>query len=151
MLFAVYLLAQFYQQRHLVSGQIPEFRAVTLKGKLIDSKVWGDKPVLLNFWATWCPVCKLEQGMINELAKDYRVITIAMNSGGKDAIELYLEEHDLDFPVIVDVDGELARRFGVTGVPTGFVIDRNGSIRFKEIGLTSSWGWRARLQLAQLL
>lgn len=149
MLMVVYLAAQFYQQRHLVSGSAPEFSAVTLTGDVIDQKSWQDKPVLLNFWATWCPVCKLEQDMLNTLAKDYRVITVAMNSGGADAIEQYLVEHKLDFPVIVDADGELARRFGVRGVPTGFVIDSAGQIRFKEVGLTSSWGWRVRLQLAE--
>ena len=149
LLFIVYLTAQFYQQRNLVSGTAPMFSAMTIKGQVVDKHIWNDKPVLLNFWATWCPVCKLEQDMINALAKDYRVITVAMNSGGEDAIEEYLVENKLDFPVIVDVDGALARRFGVRGVPTGFVIDTSGKIRFKEIGLTSSWGWRLRLQMAE--
>lgn len=148
LLVIVYFIAQLYSQRHLASGPSPVFSAVTLKGRVVDQNIWKDKPILLNFWATWCPVCKLEQGMINSLAKDYRVITVAMNSGGDDAIEQYLVENELDFPVIVDPDGDLAKRFGVTGVPTGFVIDTAGQIRFKEIGLTSSWGWRFRLFLA---
>ena len=150
LLVIVYFSAQLYSQRHLASGASPLFSAATMKGRVIDQNIWQDQPVLLHFWATWCPVCKLEQGMINSLAKDYRVITVAMNSGGEDAIEQYLVENGLDFPVIVDPDGNLASRFGVSGVPTGFVIDRAGQIRFKEIGLTSSWGWRLRLQLAAL-
>ena len=150
LLVIVYFIAQLYSQRHLVSGASPVFSAVTMKGRAVDQNIWKDKPVLLHFWATWCPICKLEQGMINSLGKDYRVITVAMNSGGDDAIEQYLVENELDFPVIVDPDGDLAKRFGVTGVPTGFVIDTAGQIRFKEIGLTSSWGWRLRLLLASL-
>lgn len=150
LLVIVYFLAQLYSQRHLVSGTSPVFSAVTMQGQVIDKNIWRDQPVLLHFWATWCPVCKLEQGMIHSLAKDYRVITVAMNSGGEDGIEQYLVENEVDFPVIVDPDGDLARRFGVTGVPTGFVIDTAGQIRFKEIGLTSSWGWRLRLLLAGL-
>ncbi|MFO7602416.1 MAG: protein disulfide oxidoreductase [Gammaproteobacteria bacterium] len=149
LLVAVYFSAQLYSQRHLVAGAAPVFRAVTLQGQVIDPQVWRERPVLLHFWATWCPICKLEQDMINSLARDYQVVTVAMNSGGEDAIEQYLEEHGLSFPVIVDPDGALARRFGVSGVPTGFIIDRHGQIRFREIGLTSSWGWRARLQLAE--
>lgn len=145
----VYLAAHTYSQRHLISGSAPRFDAVTMQGVTVNSNSWKDKPVLLHFWATWCPVCKLEQGMINELAKDYRVITVAMNSGGQDAIEHYLNENELNFPVIVDPQGELARKFGVRGVPTGFVIDQTGRIRFKEIGLTTNWGWRIRLNLAE--
>jgi len=150
LLIVIYFMAQLYSQRHLVSGAAPLFNAVSIKHKVIDQNVWQEKPVLLHFWATWCPVCKLEQGMINALAKDYQVVTVAMNSGGADAIEQYLVENELDFPVIVDPEGDLARRFSVTGVPTGFVIDTDGQIRFKEIGLTSSWGWRLRMQLAAL-
>ena len=149
LLAAVYFTAQLYSQRHLVSGPAPAFTAVTLKGRVIDQSVWHDKPVLLHFWATWCPICRLEQGSINSLAKDYRVITVAMDSGGNDAVEQYLAKNGLSFPVIVDPDGKLAARFGVSGVPTGFVIDTAGQIRFREIGLTSGWGWRLRLRLAE--
>ncbi len=150
LLAVVYFAAQLYTQRHLVTGTVPVFSAVTLNGQIIDQNSWQDKPVLLHFWATWCPICKLEQGTINSLAKEYRVITVAMNSGGPASVAQYLHKNDLTFPVIVDPDGDLARLFGVSGVPTGFVIDTAGQVRFKEIGLTSGWGWRVRLWLAGL-
>ena len=79
-----------------------------------------------------------------------KLITVAMNSGNHAAVTQYLHENGLTFPVIIDPDGDLARLFGVSGVPTGFVIDTAGNIRFKEIGLTSGWGWRVRLWLAGL-
>ena len=101
-------------------------------------------------WATWCPVCKLEQATLEELQHDYRVVTVAMRSGDRLAIEHYMAQEGLSFPVIVDDGGELARRFGVRGVPTSFVVDANGRIRFSEVGFTSAWGLRLRLWLASL-
>ena len=129
--------------------EVPEISFTDPEGGEHTLSEYRGKVVLVNFWATWCPICRLEQGSINSLAKDYRVITVAMDSGGNDAVEQYLAKNGLSFPVIVDPDGKLAARFGVSGVPTGFVIDTAGQIRFREIGLTSGWGWRLRLRLAE--
>ncbi|MEJ2509848.1 MAG: redoxin domain-containing protein, partial [Gammaproteobacteria bacterium] len=86
---------------------------------------------------------------IASIAKDYRVITVAQQSGSADAIRAYLHKHQVDFPVLADPDGSLSRRYGVRAVPASFVVGPRGRIRFVEVGYTTELGLRARLWWAQ--
>lgn len=147
----VFGTVRWYQQRDLVSGQSPLLTATLLDGRSIALSELRGRPVLVHFWATWCPMCKFEQAAIDRLSKDHQVVTVAMRSGDSSTVEHFMVQEGLSFPVIVDDSGELARRFGVRGVPTSFVVDANGRIRFTEVGLTSAWGLRLRLWLAGLL
>ncbi|MEJ2694892.1 MAG: protein disulfide oxidoreductase, partial [Candidatus Thiodiazotropha sp.] len=108
----------------------------------------GRRPTLVYFWATWCPVCGLTTGNVSELAKDHQVITVAMQSGGADEVRQHLNENAVQFPVILDPQGELARTWGVRGVPTFYVLDAQNRIRFVSAGYTSKLGLLARLWLA---
>jgi len=105
--------------------------------------------VLVYFWASWCPVCRLEQGSVSALLRDHPVVTVAMQSGSAAEVSGYLREHGLDWPVINDPDGALAARWGVRATPTFFVVDRERAIRFREVGYTSGPGLRLRLWLAR--
>jgi len=144
----VVILVQQYQKRNLVSGPAPSYRAEMLPAGVFDSEDMSGKPYLLHFWASWCPVCRLEQDNIESLSRDYHVISVAMQSGGRKEVGEYLLQHSLNFTTLVDEQGELARKFGVTGVPTSLVIDRQGNIVFSEVGYTSETGLRLRLWLA---
>ena len=144
----VYIAAKAYSGRNLVSGMAPNIEASAVNNKEIHLDSYRGKPVLLHFWATWCPVCQLEYDSINAISQDYQVITIAMQSGDKAAISTYLEENNLRFDTLVDEHGELAELFGVRGVPNSFIISPEGKISFTEIGYTTEWGLRARLWLA---
>ena len=138
-----------WQQRSMVSGIAPEIQGVLMDGTITELKKYRGKPVLLHFWATWCPFCKLEEGSITGIAEDWPVLTIAYQSGDKAEIEEYLKKQGLEsWAVISDPDSRLAELYGVTGVPTSFIIDANGNIRFREVGITSAWGLRARLWYA---
>lgn len=139
-----------YQQRDVASGVAPAIEAVTLTGMPFSLNDWQGQPVLVYFWASWCPICAAQQGTIADLASERRVITVAMQSGDADAVGKYLRKQDWQVPVIVDADGTLARRYGVNGVPTSYVLDGQGNIRFVEIGYTTAWGYRLRLWLAGL-
>jgi thiol-disulfide isomerase/thioredoxin len=142
---AIYFGVRFYQQRTLVEGSAPALRAVLLDGASFDLAARRDAPVLVYFWATWCPVCRLEQGSIEALARDHRVVTVALQSGEPATVRNYLKEHGLVAPVINDPDGEIARVWGVRATPTLFFIDPDGSIRFRELGYTTEAGMRIRL------
>jgi thiol-disulfide isomerase/thioredoxin len=144
----LYLGVRTYMQWHLVSGPLPPIQSVTLSGKPFDSLQARKKPLLVHFWASWCPICRVEQNSIESISHDYPIISIAMNSG--DAIEVrhFLQQQGLDFPVINDPEGELAKQFGVTGVPVSFVVNDRNQIRFVERGYTTEWGLRLRLWLA---
>lgn len=138
-----------WQQRNMVSGIAPEIQGVLMDGTITELKKYRGKPVLLHFWATWCPFCTIEENGITEISKDWPVLTIAYQSGGKAEITKHLKERGLEsWDTISDPDSRLAELYGVTGVPTTYIIDANGNIRFREVGLTSSWGLRARMWYA---
>lgn len=149
LIIVVYLVARAYSQRHLVSGIAPPIEAISLNGNMISlSSGMKDKPVLVHFWASWCPVCKLEQDSIQAISQDYPVISVAMHSGDKQQVTAHMQENKLSFPTIVDEDGELASQFGVRGVPTSFIVSPGQKIMFKEVGYTTETGLRARLWFA---
>lgn len=136
--------------RDAVSGKAPSFEGNTLSGKAFILDSLQGKPAVVHFWATWCPVCELEQGMIDTLADDYPVITVAMQSGEAEEVIRYLKEQGVDYPVINDPQGSIARLYGVRGVPASFILDSSGQVRFVTRGYTSGWGMRMRLWLTRL-
>jgi thiol-disulfide isomerase/thioredoxin len=150
LLAAVVLGVRLYQQRNLVEGPAPVLQAPLLNGASFDlAASSAARPVLVYFWASWCPVCRLEQGSVSALLRDHPVVTVAMQSGSAAEVSGYLREHGLDWPVINDPDGALAARWGVRATPTFFVVDRERAIRFREVGYTSGPGLRLRLWLAR--
>lgn len=145
----LYLGVRLYMQWNLVSGTIPPLQAVTLSGHHFNSSQPRKGPLLIHFWASWCPMCRLEQSSIEAISQDYPVISIALNSGDAMEIKSYLDNHNLHFPVINDPDGDIANEFGVTGVPVSFVVNEHNQIRFVERGYTTGWGLRLRLWLSR--
>ena len=143
--FLLYLGVRMYMQWSLVSGTLPAIHAQTLAASTFDSAQPRKGPILIHFWATWCPICHLEQTSIQAISRDYPVISIAMNSGEAVEVEQFLKQQGLDFPVINDPQGDIAKRFGVTGVPVSFIVNDRNQIRFVERGYTTEWGLRLRL------
>ena len=145
----IFLALKTYMQRDLVSGPAPEFHAQTLSGDA--HRLAQDQPTLIYFWASWCSICKLSQDQIQKLSREHHVVTVAMNSGDAATVRAFLKHQQLDFPVILDQDSRIAHLFGVSGVPTSFVVTAGGDIAFAEVGYTTAWGLGLRLWLAQFL
>lgn len=119
-----------------------------LSFRLIDNseyKVDTNKPLLVHFWATWCPTCKLEASNIEYLSKYYNVITIAVNSGSDFEISQYLKDKDLNFKVINDKNSELSKQFNIGAYPTTFIYNKDQELVFSEVGYTSTLGLLARM------
>ncbi len=147
----LYFALRTWMQREMISGPAPETTAIALSGQPVSLRQYRGEPLLLHFWASWCKICKFEQGAIASIEKDWPVLTVAMQSGDKKEVASFLKDRGLEWETLVDESGALAKRYGVAGVPASFVIDGQGQIRFKEIGYTTSWGLRARLWLAKLM
>ena len=141
----VYFSIRYWKSLDDIKGISPVIQSETLNGYKFDLREKKSKPILVHFWATWCPICKFENPNVVALNKDYQVITIASWSEGKTEIANYKKSHDLDFSVIVDEDGEWAKLYGVKSVPASFFIDRKGMVRFIEKGYTSEIGFRLRM------
>ena len=146
---AVFLGIRVYlTQGSIKTGPAPDFGGVLLDGSSFQLQDLRGKPALIHFWATWCKICALNDGAIDGLAKDLPVITVAMESGGKKSVQKEMEQRGLNFPVFVDELGKLANLYRVKGVPTTYIIDAKGNIRYVEVGYTSGLGLRVRMWLA---
>jgi len=134
-----------YQTRNVAGGTAPPFEARLLDGTRVSLDDYRGSPMLLQFWATWCPVCRLEQGSIDAVARDYPVLAVSLDEMNAADLQAWMVGQGVSYPVAIDDSGELARLYGITGVPASFVIDGNGEIRFTEVGYTSETGLRLRL------
>jgi thiol-disulfide isomerase/thioredoxin len=121
--------------------QAPEFSATSLSGDRIDIKDYRGKVVLLDFWATWCGPCRMEIPGFVDLQKKYRdqgfaVIGVSMDDAPQPVREFYNQFH-MNYPVVMGNDkmGELYG--GIMGLPTSFLIGRDGRIYAKHVGATA--------------
>lgn len=107
------------------------------------------RPVVLHFWGTWCPVCRAEASNIDTIAKSYEVVTVAVNSGSTEAVQAYMDKHNLHYRVINDPEGRLAAQYRVSLFPTTFIYDSSGKLRFTETGYSTTVGILTRLKIIQ--
>jgi len=145
---ALLLAVEAWLTRDVPRNVRAELTAQSLDGHLFDVNQWQGKSGIIYFWAEWCPVCKANRHVITSLAEDKPVMTIAMQSGTAAEVLTYMEKEQFSLPVIVDEEGEIARRFHVQGVPAALIIDSQGRIAHVTRGYTTEIGLRLRLWLA---
>ena len=114
----------------------------TLEGEKVALEDLRNKALLLNVWATWCGPCRIEMPFLAELHEnlsDEGLTIVAVSSEDAMAVQTYLEETDVDhpFPLLLDSDSILADRFGVHGLPTTIVIDPEGRLALRHVGIYS--------------
>lgn len=137
-----------WQNRGLPEGAAPPLAGVRTDGGV--AKVGpGGTAQLVVFWATWCPVCRAEEGNIIAVAEDWPVVSVAMQSGDAATVAKYLQERGNPVPAVIDADGFIAADWRVRGVPAHFILDPAGNIRFRVVGYATSLGLRARLWWAE--
>jgi len=115
-----------------------DFNCQDLKGQTWSLDKVRGKVVLLRFWADWCPYCRYEMPVIDKyyrkLNKDgFLVLAVNVKQSAEVALA-FTAQLDITFPVPLDPDGKMARRYGVYAIPTNFLIDRQGVIREILIG-----------------
>lgn len=150
MVLLLLLALEAFLTRAAVGVMAPPIEAMTLEQQHFSLQQFQGKPAVIHFWASWCPVCELEQGVIHSLASEVAVITVAMQSGSPAEVRDYLRQQAVAYPVVNDEHGSLAKQYGVKAVPASFIIDRGGKVRFATRGYTSGWGLRIRVWLAGL-
>jgi len=144
MVMTVSVAVNLYKTWNVERGPAPELLFAGIDGKPVMAQPAGE-PMLVHFWATWCPICSLEQNSIQSLSEDYPVVTVAMQSGNEEELSQFMQQEGLNFTVIADEYGEIAKQWSVRGVPANFIISADGNIRFVEVGYTTEIGLRARL------
>jgi peroxiredoxin len=117
----------------------PDFTLKDLSGKDVRLSDLRGKIVVLNFWATWCPPCREEIPSMMHLnqamaGKKFQMLAVSQDEGGKEAIESYFSKSSNNLPALIDSDQKTGKRYGLTGVPETFIIDKNGVILKKVVG-----------------
>jgi len=137
-----------WQNRGLPEGIAPPLAGLRTDGSVVKVGA-GETAQLVVFWATWCPVCRAEEGNIESVAEDWPVISVAMQSGDREEVAKYLATRGLKVPAIEDDDGDISVAWGVKVVPAHFILDPAGNIRFRVVGYATNLGLRVRLWWAQ--
>lgn len=115
-----------------------EFQLQTLEGKSISLEIYRGRPLVLNFFASWCDPCRDEMPLINELAANsekgnYRVLGVAVEDS-RAALDEYKKEAHLIFPVALDLNNTVKRSYRIFGPPATFFIDAQGVVRDMVLG-----------------
>ena len=133
----------------LVDKPLPAFSLPTLDNpkKLLTNADLNGRVVLVNVWASWCVACKQEHPVLMALAREKQVPIIGLNYKDQraDARRMLDAEGNPYEVSIVDADGRVGIDWGVYGVPETFVIDKQGIIRYKQIGPISPEVWEQTL------
>ena len=140
----------YIRKPDLADSQLPKIQELLISGEQFDSEMYRGKPLLIHFWATWCPTCKAEADNIQRLSKYYNVLTFAVKSGSDNKLTGYMNDRGFDYKVINDEAGKWASVYKVEGYPTTFIYDNKGKVSFSEVGYTSSMGLFIRMWWAGL-
>jgi cytochrome c biogenesis protein CcmG/thiol:disulfide interchange protein DsbE len=133
----------------------PAVAVYTADGLAVKLGDYKGKVVLIDFWASWCPPCKTSFPALDALSRQYRdrgveVLAVNLDERRHDA-ETFLRAHPHRLTVLYDPKGVSPQAFGVKGMPSSFLIDRAGTIRFTHMGYTDNVDSSYRHEIAQLL
>ncbi len=135
-----------------VDKPAPDFSLVDLQGKTWTLSDLKGQVVFVNFWATWCPPCIHEmpsmQSLYTALPKDRFKMLAILNKDDPAIAKEFAEKFNITFPILDDRKDLVGSRYGLTGVPETFIIDRQGIIREKFIG-PAQWDSPEAIQLLQ--
>jgi len=140
-----------YIRKPNIKENIYDYKLVDTYGNTIDFSRYKGEPLVVHFWATWCPTCKLEASNIDKLSKAYNVVSIAVTSGSNKEINEFMQKHQLSYKVVSDADGNLAKKFNIQGYPTTLIYTKKGELKFAEVGYSTTVGLKARLHLSNSL
>ena len=116
----------------------PNFQLENLNGQYVSLSDLQGKPVLINFWATWCSPCIREMPYLEQVYEEWSdkgLMVLSINIGESSAkVEAFMQSHDLSLPVLLDAKQAVAQKYNIWSIPTTFFIDKDGIIQEKIIG-----------------
>ena len=116
-----------------IGMQAPDLILRNLGGNIEGLSGFKDKVIILNFWATWCAPCLEEMPAFEKIYRRYRsqgltVIAVSLDKGDTSKVEKFVDEHNLTFPVLLDLDGIAEKIYPSFTIPFTYVIDKKGII-----------------------
>lgn len=132
----------------------PRFHAKTLTGEQFTNESVKGKVVLFEFWTTWCPYCKSEESLVNDVTDEFAgkgLIVLAVDVGeSKKVVQKYLKEHQRKCHIVLTGDTNLAAMYAATSYPIYVVIDREGNVAGEQRGAGGERALRRMLARAGL-
>lgn len=119
----------------------PDFQLKTVSGKTVSLAALKGHPVMLNFWATWCPWCKKEIPDMIRLEHQYgnqiQIYGVDVQEPSA-TVKSWMSSHGVDYPVLLDNGAQVAANYGVTALPVTVFIHPNGTISQIHVGAFAS-------------
>jgi len=132
----------------------PRFHAKTLTGETFNNESVKGKVVLLQFWTTWCPYCRGEQTLVDDIDHEFAdkgLVVLAIDVGeSKKTVRKYLADHPRSCRIVLNDDTNLAAMYAANAYPIYVVIDRDGDIAGTQRGASGERGLRHLLRRAGL-
>jgi thiol-disulfide isomerase/thioredoxin len=132
-----------------------DFNLKTLDGQEITLSQLKGKVILLDFWATWCGPCRESIPHLIQLYKTHRedgleLIGMSVDKGDAQVVDRFVKSMDIPYPIVIAPE-DVVRNYRVTGIPTTFLIDKQGRIREKTAGFSSSIAQQLTTKVAELI
>ena len=133
----------------------PEFSLKTLTGEEMSLANNKGKTLLIDFWATWCGPCRESIPHLVHLHKTYQgqglaVVGLSMDKGDPKTVDHFAKSLDIPYPIAIAPE-EIARAYGVNGLPTIILIDKEGKIREKIVGFNTTIAKKIESRVAELI
>jgi peroxiredoxin len=135
--------------------QAPGFTATTFEGKQVSLADYRGKIVFVDFWASWCSPCRESLPLYDKLAADFgaddfAVIAVNLDETAADA-KKFIAQHPVRYTIVQNPQGDIPKMFGVAGMPSSYLIDRDGTIRQRHIGFDKKDVDMLRAEVTKLL
>jgi thiol-disulfide isomerase/thioredoxin len=133
----------------------PSFKLPDLDGNEVALTDYVGKVVVLDLWATWCPPCRQEIPFLIELYEEHKdeglvVVGVGLDDGGAGVLRPFVEQNGITYPILVG-NRDVGQRYKLQGIPTTFILDRDGRIAAKHLGFRPTDAEVMREEVARLL
>ncbi|SMO32477.1 TlpA disulfide reductase family protein [Fodinibius sediminis] len=132
-------------------AEAKDFKVQLVNGESFELSAQKGKVVLLNIWATWCAPCHEETPEFVDLYTQYRqqgleILGVSIDKQGPSVVKPFMEKYEVNYPVVID-DGTIMDKYGPTmGIPTTYIIGKEGQLRFFAVGAVTTKELEPRIQ-----
>lgn len=140
-----------YSEAALEGQKAPDFSLKDLKGKTVKLSGLRGKPVLIDFWATWCPPCRKELPHIQKIHQDLKskgLVVLGITNEASADVSKFVAKQKMTFTVLLDPKNEASSRYKVEAIPRVLVVDKKGIVVADLLGLHSEQDLRAAVKKA---